>query len=338
MIGEEDIDIIPYRYYVYAQFEDGAKKYFFGTDDESLKNGDRVVVQTTNGLDIAILASDPITTAGFHSPFPMSPVLRKTTLSDEKDYEFAKKRGKDALNITKREVASLGLPMNLLDAKYNLECSKCVITYTADNRVDFRELLKVLAPLLRARIDLRQIAPRDKAKQIGGMGSCGLPLCCSTFLNEFAGIGIAKAKNQMLSLNIPKLSGACGKLKCCLDYEDDIYTEEKKRYPHVGNVVTIKGNNYRVDSFNIVAGTIKLASDDNFVTMTLEEFNNATNPKTTLSKPSHNAPKQETDTPLETATQSAPQPSERPSDPNRHSKRHHQYHGHHRPNNGKNGR
>jgi cell fate regulator YaaT (PSP1 superfamily) len=121
--------------------------------------------------------------------------------------------------------------MRLISCEYTLDKAKVLFSYIADDRVDFRELLKVLASRLHTRIELRQIGARDKAKAIGGLGVCGLPLCCSTFLNEFDGISITRAKNQMLAINIPKLSGQCGKLVCCLKFEDDAYTDLRKEFP-----------------------------------------------------------------------------------------------------------
>ncbi|MBP5216704.1 MAG: hypothetical protein J6038_02600, partial [Bacilli bacterium] len=162
-------------------------------------------------------------------------------------------------------------PMNLLEANYTLDGTKVTITYTADNRVDFRELLRILAPQLHCRIELRQIAPRDKAKLVGGIGTCGLPLCCSTFLDQFDGISISRAKNQMLTLNIPKLSGACGKLICCLLYEDDMYTEAKKEFPHVGTIVHLDDGDYTIVGMNILSKQIKLSAGASVRFLSLEE-------------------------------------------------------------------
>ena len=143
----------------------------------------------------------------------------------------------------------------------------------SDDRVDFRELLKILASKLHTRIELRQIGPRDKAKMIGGIGICGLPLCCSTFLNEFDGIGINKAKNQMLAINVPKLSGHCGKLICCLKFEDDIYTEEKQKYPDIGTKIWIDKVEYTVTNVNIITGVVKIENPEDIKFIHIDELN-----------------------------------------------------------------
>ena len=146
----------------------------------------------------------------------------------------------------------------------------------ADERSDFRELLKVLASKLHTRIELRQIGARDKAKMVGGIGICGLPLCCSTFLNEFDGISINRAKNQMLAINIPKLSGQCGKLVCCLKYEDDAYLEERKNFPDLGSKVFIDKIEYTVTNLNIISKTIKVENADDVKFLSLEDFKRQT--------------------------------------------------------------
>ena len=166
--------------------------------------------------------------------------------------------------------------MNLISCEYTLDKSKVLFSYLADDRVDFRELLKVLAAKLHTRIELRQIGSRDKAKMIGGLGSCGLPLCCSTFLNEFDGISINRAKNQMLAINVPKLSGQCGKLICCLKYEDDCYTEERKKYPDLGSRFFIDKVEYTVTNINILSGMVKIENEDDLKFMSLEDFTKQT--------------------------------------------------------------
>ncbi len=277
MIGEED----RYNYYpffVAVHFPDSVKNYFFGTEEENYEIGEKVIVESAGGIDIAIVSSKPKSTADYQSDLSLAPVIRRANKDDLRDYEIALKEADTALEITKEEVERLGLPMRLLSAHFSLDGSKCTITYTADNRVDFRELLKVLAPKLHCRIELRQLAPRDKAKAVGGIGPCGLPLCCSTFLKSFDGISIARAKNQMLSLNIPKLSGACGKLLCCLAYEDDLYTEERKKFPKIGSIIRLKGVSYRVDSFNILSRAVRLVSDTENILIDLNELNKKSNP------------------------------------------------------------
>ncbi len=251
----------PYPYYVGVRFKTGEKYYNFGTTIGDLQLDDMVVVSTISGNEIGFVATPVYSSSTYLSELELKPVLRRADDVDIDDYNYNKKAAKEALEITQEEVNRLGLGMNLVEASYTLDGSKCTITYTADARVDFRELLKVLASDLHCRIELRQIAPRDKAKSIGGLGICGLPLCCTTFLSQFDGISINKAKNQMLSLNIPKLSGACGKLICCLNYEDDMYTEAKKEFPRFGTVVKLEEGDYQVSGMNILSRMVKLSND-----------------------------------------------------------------------------
>lgn len=198
-------------------------------------------------------------------------------LADDDDLMIFKRNKEDCALIFK-EVQSItdenDLGMRIASCEYTLDRSKLIISYFAENRVDFRDLLKILASKYRCRIDLRQIGARDKAKMVGGLGSCGLALCCSTFLNTFDGITIHMAKNQMLTLNIPKLSGQCGKLMCCLNFENDIYTEERKNFPKVGSKIKHNDNIYKIVSFNILTKIIRLESKDNVIFLPLDQVKN----------------------------------------------------------------
>ncbi|MBO4540399.1 MAG: stage 0 sporulation protein [Bacilli bacterium] len=258
-------------YFVGVKFQGTSKSYYFSTDMDDLKIGDYVVVETIAGFEMGQISTRLMDAAEYKSSLALKPILRKPTKSDMDDFTFNLAESKKALKIAEREIQNLGLPMNLLEANYTLDGTKVTITYTADNRVDFRELLRILAPQLHCRIELRQIAPRDKAKLVGGIGTCGLPLCCSTFLDQFDGISISRAKNQMLTLNIPKLSGACGKLICCLLYEDDMYTEAKKEFPHLGTVIHLDDGDYTISGMNILSKQIKLVSGASVRFLSLEE-------------------------------------------------------------------
>ena len=216
------------RYFVGIRYEGVGKSYYYSTHIGDLRVGDKVVVENVSGLQIGIVSTALLPIEDYSSHLDLKPVLRRPTPEDLQDYNESIREAQQALEIAREEAARLGLAMKFLTSSFSLDGTKVTITYTADGRVDFRELLRILAPQLRCRIELHQIASRDKAKMVGGMGICGLPLCCATFLNSFDGISISRAKNQMLTLNIPKLSGACGKLICCLSYEDDLYTEAKK--------------------------------------------------------------------------------------------------------------
>ena len=258
-----EIDNSIYEGFVGVKFMSTPRAYFFGYKDMILKLDDKVVVETSRGVELGTIAIAPISIDKYKSSLGLKPIIRKATEVDIKMYENNLKDAHFAMEICKAEVQKLGLNMNLISCEYTLDKSKVLFSYLADDRVDFRELLKVLASRLHTRIELRQIGPRDKAKMIGGLGICGLPLCCSTFLSEFDGIAINRAKNQMLAINIPKLSGQCGKLICCLKYEDDAYTAERANYPELGSKLFIDNVEYTITAVNIISGIIKIENTEN---------------------------------------------------------------------------
>ncbi len=264
-----------YPFFVSIRFRGSDKSYFFSTSFSDLKPGDLVVVETISGYEIGTVCTTSTPLSFYHSSLELKPILRRPNKGDMSNYEYNLAQGKKALEICRRDVEVLGLAMDLIDAVYTLDGEKVTITYTSpEKRVDFRELLHMLAPELGCRVELRQIANRDKAKMIGGIGICGLPLCCSTFLNSFEGISIQRAKNQMLTINIPKLSGPCDKLICCLLYEDDAYTEAKKEFPRHGEVIHTPEGDYGVDSFNVLSKNVRLvnATRDDYKTYPLEDI------------------------------------------------------------------
>ena len=261
-----------YSHFVGVKFSNTPRAYFFGVKDIELKLDDKVVVETVRGIELGSVAIEPMSIDKYSNGLFLKPILRKATDTDIKVAEINLKDAQFALDICEAEVKKLNLDMNLISCEYTLDKSKVLFSYLADDRVDFRELLKVLASKLHTRIELRQIGSRDKAKMIGGLGSCGLPLCCSTFLNEFDGISINRAKNQMLAINIPKLSGQCGKLICCLKYEDDCYTEERKKYPELGSRYFIDKVEYTVTGVNILSSVIKIENEDDVKFLPLEDF------------------------------------------------------------------
>lgn len=266
-----------FKYYIGIKLGSASKAYYFGTNYDDLKINDPVVIETVSGLEMGKVATSLMPIKLYASSLMLKPILRKATIEDVETNAYYEKRADLALDITATEIRRLNLPMNLLSANYTLDGTKITITYTSDSRVDFRELLRLLAPQLHCRIELHQIANRDKAKLVGGIAICGLPLCCTTFINEFDSISISRVKNQMLTLNIPKLSGPCGKLICCLLFEDDMYTSVKKNYPTIGTVIHINDVSYTVTAFNILARTIKLENPLENKIVSLEEFNNLTN-------------------------------------------------------------
>ena len=261
-------------YFVGVRFPGSEKSYYFSTTESSLPIGSLVVLSTINGVEMATTSTEVKPLSAYQNGLELKPILRLPDERDIADHKENLARAKWALDVTRGQIERLGLAMDLIDANYILDGSKITITYTSpEKRVDFRELLRELAPVLACRIELRQIAARDKAKMVGGIGMCGLPLCCTTFLTQFDGISIQRAKNQMLTLNIPKLSGHCGKLICCLTFEDDMYTEERKNFPHFGTVVKTPDGDYKVDGMNIISRTVKLVNDarDDYKTYPLED-------------------------------------------------------------------
>ena len=261
---------IKYDYYVAIKMNASAKAYFFSTNISDLKIGEYVVIETVRGLELGKVDTEVLPMEKYKLTLELKPIIRRAS---EEDIANAKENltlAQNALEICTREVKNLNLDMRLITCEYTLDRSKVIFSYLADNRVDFRELLKVLAAQLHCRIELRQIGTRDKAKIVGGIGICGLPLCCSTFLNEFDGISINRAKNQMLSLNIPKLSGHCGKLICCLKYEDDAYTELKEGYPRVGTRIMYNNEQFKITSMNVLTRQIKLENSENVVFVDLD--------------------------------------------------------------------
>lgn len=259
------------NYFIGVRFYSSSKAYYFGTENNDIKLGDHVVVESVRGLEIAKVVIEPQDIAKYSSGLELKPIERKANETDLYVFEENKKRAAEALKYCLQEIQNLNLDMHPLDAEYTLDGTKITITYVAEERVDFRELLKILAGRLRCRIELRQIGSRDKAKMVGGIGICGLPLCCSTFLHSFDGISISRAKNQMLSLNIPKISGHCGKLICCLLYEDEQYSDLKKDFPAVGERFTIDGLSYRIGSYNVLSRMVRVESSEDVKFLPLED-------------------------------------------------------------------
>lgn len=275
-------------YYVAIKFNENNKPYFFSSLDNSLNIGDSVVVETVRGLEIGKVNSLPVSISEYKSELELKPIIRKATEGDLRQQEENKEKAKESFVVCLNSIKSLELDMNLISCEYTLDRTKVIFTYLASDRVDFRELLKVLAAKLKCRIELRQIGTRDKAKIVGGIGVCGLPLCCSTFLNEFDGISINRAKNQLLSLNIPKLSGHCGKLICCLKYEDESYSELRKEFPKIGTKVFFEGEQYRITSMNVLTRSIKIEKSDDVRFLTLEELNGLIDKSSTKERRSNN--------------------------------------------------
>ncbi|MBR2791410.1 MAG: stage 0 sporulation protein, partial [Erysipelotrichaceae bacterium] len=249
-----------YKYIVSVKFANSKKAYNFGTNDETIVYGDKVVVETVRGMEIGEIISDLRDFASVNTTMEVKPVLRKATEKDMAANERNKADSPEAMKKCQQCIEKLGLEMYLISAEYTLDRSKVIFSYVADDRIDFRELLKQLAAIFRCRIELRQIGSRDKAKIIGGLGTCGMETCCSRFLDDFDIVSINMAKNQLLALNTQKLSGQCGKLMCCLKYEDDNYKSMRKGLPKLNALVEYEGEKFRITSMNLLNGSVRLSN------------------------------------------------------------------------------
>lgn len=254
-----------------VKFKSAGKIYYFSTNLK-LKKDDRVVVETARGLELGEISQELKDISEFNLDTELKKIVRKATKKDIENYQKNVKDAKQALVTCKEIVSRYDVNMQLTNCEYTLDKAKVIFMYTSDDRVDFRELLKELAVVFKCRIELRQIGPRDKAKVIGGIGTCGLPLCCSTLLGEFNGVSINMAKNQMLAINIEKISGACGRLMCCLKYEDEIYSLEKERFPKIGSCVKYQDKDVKVTGLNVINDLVKIETNNGIVFVGLEEI------------------------------------------------------------------
>lgn len=205
------------------RFKKAGKIYFFLPGNQVLEPDDNVIVETARGLEFGKVVLPLREISDDKVVSPLKEVLRKATTEDEEQYRNNEKREKEAFQICMTKIAAHGLPMKLIDVEYTFDVNKIIFSFTAEGRVDFRELVKDLASVFRTRIELRQIGVRDEAKMLGGLGSCGRELCCASFLGDFEPVSIRMAKDQNLSLNPTKISGICGRLMCCLKYENGCY-------------------------------------------------------------------------------------------------------------------
>lgn len=254
-----------------VKFKSAGKIYYFSTNLK-LKKDDRVVVETARGLELGEISQELKDISEFNLDTELKKIVRKATKKDIENYQKNVRDAKQALVTCKEIVSRYDVSMQLTNCEYTLDKAKVIFMYTSDDRVDFRELLKELAVVFKCRIELRQIGPRDKAKVIGGIGTCGLPLCCSTLLGEFNGVSINMAKNQMLAINIEKISGACGRLMCCLKYEDEIYSLEKERFPKIGSRVKYQDKDVKVTGLNVINDLVKIETNNGIVFVGLDEI------------------------------------------------------------------
>ena len=268
----EQEEAVSYSFSVAVRFRDAAKPYSFGAMNDTVKKGDYVVVETAQGLELGKAEADAMSVEKYKLTMPQKPVIRIAGSADLAAYEANGMHEAEAFRVCAEEIEALSLNMNLLSAKYTLDRSKVLFIYLAEQRVDFRELLKHLGARLHCRIELRQIGERDKAKMVGGIGVCGMECCCRRFKNRFDVISINMAKNQLLALNTEKLSGMCGKLMCCLKYEDDDYKELTEGLPKMGSQVEYEGSVYRITAMNVMNEEAKLENHEQVIFITLKDL------------------------------------------------------------------
>ncbi len=244
------------------RFKERGKVYYFDPSDMDLASGQRVLVETVRGLEMGEVA---LTVKDVHESklvLPLKRVVRPATAEDETVNEANKKKAQEAIVTAKAKIVEHNLEMHVVDAEYTFDGSRVVLYFTADGRVDFRELVKDLASALRARVELRQIGVRDQAKLTGGIGPCGRPLCCASFLSDFLPVSIKMAKDQNLSLNPTKISGTCGRLLCCLRFECEHYEDSKSTLISVGSTVVTPEGEGKIVSQNPLKGILVVQLED----------------------------------------------------------------------------
>ena len=242
-----------------VRFRTAGKIYFFAPGKFQIKQGDNVIVETARGVEFGRVVSGPKEVKDEDVVQPLKSVIRMASDQDRKTVEKNKQKEKEAFKICLEKIRKHKLEMKLIDVEYTFDGNKILFYFTADGRIDFRELVKDLAAVFRTRIELRQIGVRDETKIRGGIGICGRPLCCSTYLTEFSAVSIKMAKEQNLSLNPTKISGVCGRLMCCLTNEEETYEELNSQLPSVGDTVTTKdGLTGTVHSLSVLRKLVKV--------------------------------------------------------------------------------
>lgn len=242
-----------------VRFRTAGKIYFFSPGKFEIKQGDHVIVETARGVEFGRVVSGPREVKNEEVVQPLKSVIRIAGEQDHRTIEKNKQKEKEAFKICQEKIRKHGLEMKLIDVEYTFDGNKILFYFTADGRIDFRELVKDLAAVFRTRIELRQIGVRDETKIRGGIGICGRPLCCSTYLTEFSAVSIKMAKEQNLSLNPTKISGVCGRLMCCLNNEEETYEILNSQLPSVGDSVTTKdGLTGVVHSLSVLRKQVKV--------------------------------------------------------------------------------
>ena len=247
-----------------VRFRSAGKIYFFSPGKYEIKKGDHVIVETARGVEFGTVVAPPKDVEDNEVVKPLKTVLRTASTKDIEQEKANREKEKEAFKICLEKIKKHGLEMKLIDAEYTFDNNKILFYFTADGRIDFRELVKDLAAIFKTRIELRQIGVRDETKIIGGYGICGRPLCCHSYLSDFVPVSIKMAKEQSLSLNPTKISGVCGRLMCCLKNEEDVYEELNRMMPGIGDYCKAKdGLEGEVSSVNILRQTVKILVEVN---------------------------------------------------------------------------
>ena len=258
------------------RFKRGGKVYWFDPDGKELALGDGAIVETVRGVEFGTVVALEREIEDSEIVAPLKPVIRLASPED-KDREAANRAKENhAYSICAAKIHEHSLPMKLIGVDYTFDSSKIIFYFTADGRIDFRELVKDLASIFRTRIELRQIGVRDEAKMIGGIGCCGRALCCQTFLGEFAPVSIKMAKDQSLSLNPAKISGVCSRLMCCLKYENETYHLVKGDAPAIGSIIDVDGKECKVLAVLVPKGAVRMVHNidgGEYMEMTIEDVN-----------------------------------------------------------------
>ena len=254
-----------------VRFKNAGKIYYFDPVDFEIEKNIDVVVETARGLEYGKIVVGPKEIEEEKLISPLKPIIRIATEEDKAIYRENKEKAKETFEICQQKIKEHGLTMFLIDCEYTFDRNKLIFYFTAEGRIDFRELVKDLASIFKTRIELRQIGVRDEAKSIGGLGTCGRKLCCSSWLGDFQPVSIKMAKDQSLSLNPTKISGICGRLFCCLKYEHDVYVEAIEKMPVVGSVVKVENQKCKVIEINPLLEQIKIEFNDKTIKTCLAE-------------------------------------------------------------------
>jgi len=246
-----------------VRFRYAGKVYYFDPVDIKLEQGEKVIVETARGVECGEVVNPAMEVDDSEVVAPLKKVMRKATEEDLNQVEDNRKKSEEAYQICLEKIQKHNLDMKLIDVEYTFDNNKILFYFTADGRIDFRELVKDLAAVFRTRIELRQIGVRDEAKMMGGLGVCGRSLCCSTHLTEFHPVSIKMAKEQSLSLNPTKISGTCGRLMCCLKYEQEAYEDLLRRIPRVGALVQTPVGTGSVMYVSLLEEKVKVKLDNN---------------------------------------------------------------------------